>query len=110
VTAIGGSETEVYARLAQDAYQSLLSDELPATLRVGSFNIVQMDRDSGLVNPYVRTDPVKLPRALLDVLGYFDGRPTGKALRAIRDEKGLKLHPALVRQLVDFEILVPCLP
>jgi hypothetical protein len=43
----------------------------------------------------------------LDLLPYFDGPPTKEVLRRIQKERGLRLQKALVRKLVDFEILIP---
>jgi len=54
-------------------------------------------------NPY---DPLELPRLLVDVLPYFDGRPTAETLRRIRAERGINVQPDLVRRLVDFRVLI----
>jgi hypothetical protein len=42
---------------------------------------------------------------LLELLPYFDGRPTKDVLAAIEDERGVSLDPALVRKMVDFGLL-----
>jgi hypothetical protein len=42
----------------------------------------------------------------MDLLHYFDGRPTESALAAIAGERGVRLDPALIRKLVDFKLLV----
>jgi hypothetical protein len=43
----------------------------------------------------------------MELLPYFDGRPTEDVLAAIADERGIRLEPDLVRKLVDFMLLVP---
>jgi hypothetical protein len=46
-----------------------------------------------------------VPAEVLELLAYFDGRPTSEALAAICKEKGICLDAALVRKMVDFELL-----
>ncbi len=45
---VGGSEVQLFARLACDAYRKLTSDELPARLKVGAFQIVRIIVQSDL--------------------------------------------------------------
>jgi hypothetical protein len=108
VAAIGGPEIGIFASLVQEAYQALLSRELPTSLRVAPLAIDRTEPGRVLVTSYRASDPLELPRALFEVLHYFDGRPTDEVLRAVRVEKGLGLNEGLVRKLPDFEILVPC--
>jgi hypothetical protein len=42
----------------------------------------------------------------IEVLPYFDGRPTRDALAMIENERGVHLEPALVQKMVDFDVLV----
>jgi hypothetical protein len=105
--AIGGPEARAYARLTQDAYGRLISDEVPSTLNVGPFHIVQIENAMTRVNTYNAYDPLDVPQAVMELLHYFDGRPTESALAAIATERGVGLDRALVRKLVDFKLLVP---
>jgi hypothetical protein len=107
ITAIGGPEISLYSRLVQDGHRELLDRGLPPSLRVGSFRVEKVSPESARVSGYSGTESLELPRALLDVLPFFDGRPTEEALSAIRVERNIKVHLGLVRKLVDFEILVP---
>jgi hypothetical protein len=107
VSAIGGPEISLYSKLVQDAHRQLRARELPPALQVGSFQVLKMGPESGCVSAYSTQDPLELPRALLDALPAFDGRPIQDALDAIEAEKNIKIHPGLVRKLVDFQILVP---
>ena len=47
-----------------------------------------------------------MPSLLQSVLHCFDGRPTDEAFEVIAEERGIKLDDALVRQLLDFGILI----
>jgi hypothetical protein len=41
----------------------------------------------------------------MELLPYFDGRPTKDVLEAIAAERGIALDPALVRKMADFALL-----
>ena len=107
VLALCGPAVRLHARLTGNAYQQLVSTELPPALRVGSFHCARFGAETVVVNSYNSCDPVELPRALVEVLPFFDGRPTKRVLASIRAERGLILDRDLVRKLVDFKILVP---
>lgn len=63
------------------------------------------EADMVRLTSYMTTDPLMVPKALSDVLHYFDGRSTRSALEAISAE-GLDVDRAAVRRLVDFEVLI----
>jgi hypothetical protein len=108
VLALGGPQVRASARLAQDAYRKLVTHDMPTALKVGSFQILNLTVENGCVSAYAGSEFLELPRELLDVLGYFDGRPTTDALHDILMDKGLDIEPELVRKLADFGILIPC--
>jgi hypothetical protein len=107
ITAIGGPEISLYSQLVQDAHGRLLTRTLPPALQVGSFRVIKVGPESAHVSAYSTHDSLELPRALLEALPSFDGRPTQDALSVIEVERNIKIHPGLVRKLVDFQILVP---
>ena len=107
VLARGGPTVGIYARLTSEAYRQLMSADLPVALKVGSFHSVRFGADTQVISSYSGSDPIELPKSLLGVLHYFDGRPTKQALAAISAERSIKINHALVRKLVDFKILVP---
>jgi hypothetical protein len=107
VLAIAGPDVHVFARLSTEAYRRLTSEDIPARLKVGAVNVMRMDRKSCQVWAHNGADPLELSRALMDLLPYFDGRPTTEALQAIEAAEGARIDPALVRRLVDFGILIP---
>lgn len=106
VLARSGPTVGIYARLTSVAYRQLTSAQLPPALEVGSFRSVRLNADTQVVSSYSGYDPIELPKSLLEVLHYFDGRPTRQALAAISAERSIKINHALVRKLVNFKILV----
>ena len=58
------------------------------------------------MSSYSDYDPLELPSAVMELLPFFDGRPTAEALAEIEAERGVRLEPALVRKLIDFQVLV----
>jgi len=94
-----------WSPLTQEAFSNLLSTDLPPVLLVHAFKAVYTGPGYSYISAYNSFDPVKLPKTLLDVLHYFDGRPTGGVLRSIEAEKNLQLNRSLLRKLVDFGIL-----
>ncbi len=107
VLEIGGAELQTIAQLAQEAYRVVMSEELPGKLQTGAFQIIQAGGDTNLIETYSSYDPIIMPKQLIEVLNYFDGRPTEEAVQAIYDEKDINLTPALVRKLTDFQVLLP---
>ncbi len=105
VRALCGPEVGVYVRLTQEAYRALHSQMIPPALRVRRFEVVDSRPEASTLASYSRFDPLKVPRPLLRVLPYFDGRPTDEAVQCIAAEQGIQLDPPLMRKLVDFEIL-----
>ena len=106
VSRIGGASVDAFARVVVDAHRRRGDDGLPARLAVGAFQTIAVGRERVRVMTYNPYDPLELPRLLVDVLPYFDGRPTAETLRRIRAERGINVQPDLVRRLVDFRVLI----
>ena len=106
VARIGGASVEALARVTVDSYHRHGDEGLPPRLVVGAFQTVATGRARVRVVTYSAFDPLELPRLLVDVLPYFDGRPTSQALGQIRAQRGINVQPDLVRRLVDFGVLV----
>ena len=92
--------------MTRKAYDRLISESLPARIGAAPFEVLNMGRENVLLKSYSEYDPIDVPLALLDVLGYFDGRPTEVILDSILAERGVSLEPALIRKMVDFGLLV----
>jgi len=107
VARIGGPEVAVRARLTRDAFETMTSERIPERLEAGSFHIVASGTRAVRVVSYSGSDPLDLDPAVLEILPYFDGRPTREALRAVEKDLNVSVEDDLVRRLVDFEILAP---
>ncbi len=108
VTRIGGATVRVWAEVAREAHKRLLSDETPGALAAGPVQLIQLRSDRARLVTYSPFDPFEVPRALLDAMRLFDGRPTAEALRAIAAELRLEIEEGVVRRLADFDVLVEC--
>jgi hypothetical protein len=106
VVRIGGAGVDAFAHVVVDAHRRHGDDGLPVRLAVGAFQTIAVGRERVRVMTYNPYDPLELPRLLVDVLPYFDGRPTAETLRRIRAERGINVQPDLVRRLVDFRVLI----
>ena len=102
-----GPEARAFASLTLDAYNNLISDQVPGTLKAGSVHLVQLRHDMTRVSAYSIYDPIDIPRIVMESLHYFDGRPVPDAVGAIAAEKGVVLDQSLVLKMVDFGVLVP---
>jgi hypothetical protein len=105
VLALGGSELSTCVTLARHAHAALLSDAVPQRARQRGLRVIYGSTPSARVATYSEIDPLDVPKRLLDVLHYFDGRSTDDALRAIDEERGLRIAPGVVRKLCDFGVL-----
>jgi len=103
---ICGPELQIHTRLLQETYQKLVSEELPQRLKVGSFQLSSMEQGAFAVATYSGYDTMRLSKSVISVLPYFDGRPVAEVLDEIVEKEKLRVSPALLRKLVDFEMLV----
>ena len=110
VLAISGPGVQVYARLTKQAYHRLMSSDLPPALKVGSMQLVRIQHGLTRINTYSSYDPLDVPQVVMEVLPYFDGRPTNAALSSIEEERGVRLDLDLVRKMADFGLLIPAAP
>jgi hypothetical protein len=107
---IGGVEAALRLRVARKAFGALLSADLPRAVRPGNFRIQPLGNDQVQIVSYSENAPLALPSVVLNLLPYFEGRTVDEALKAIDEQEQVVLEPALVRKLLDFEILVAVEP
>ena len=69
--------------------------------------ISQIGKEKTRVETYSEFDPIDVTNLVMDLLQYFDGRPTEEVLGEIADKRDLRLGHSLVQKLVDFDLLVP---
>jgi hypothetical protein len=107
VLALGGAQAVALGRMARSRLDELRAPELPpGPFRLGTFEVVRSDRAAARVCTYSSYDPLDVPSRLLAALLRFDGRPTEQVVREIAERDGLAIPDALLRTLVDFELLV----
>ena len=107
VLTVSSPEARAYARLTKQAYSILTSDEIPLRLKVGAMKLSQIGHEKTRVETYSGFDPIDVTNVVMDLLQYFDGRPTEEVLGEIAEKRELRLNHSLVRKMVDFDLLVP---
>jgi len=107
VLTVSSPEARAYARLTKQAYSRLTSDEIPSRLKVGAMKLSQIGHEKTRVETYSGFDPIDVTNVVMDLLQYFDGRPTEEVLGEIAEKRELRLNHSLVRKMVDFDLLVP---
>lgn len=107
VLEIGGAEVEIFAKLLRADWAATRSEALPAAARAGPYRVVQSSPGSSRIVGYSDFDPIDVPSELLDLLGFFDGRPLREVLAEIEKERGVVLEEDLLRKLLDFQVLLP---
>ena len=68
---------------------------------------MQIGYEKTRVETYNAFDPIDVSNVVMELLQYFDGRPTEEVLDAIAGKKNLRLNCSLIRKMVDFGLLVP---
>lgn len=104
VQAIGGPSVAAAAADLLSAHAAL-RDGVPASLELGTIRVSHRGAQTSRLVTYLDTDALEVQNDLLDLLHRFDGRPTGEVLAELR-AAGVDVSPALLRLLVDFELLV----
>jgi hypothetical protein len=107
VLALAGPEVQTVLTFTRDAYQALLSEDVPPSLRVGAMRLVGLGPRNGQFWSYSNLDGMEMPLRVIEMLHVFDGRPTHEAIHEVYMETGVDLDEGVVRQLADFEVLVP---
>ena len=107
VISICGPQSRALAQLTQQAWRRLVSEDIPPTVETGEIKLVRIRNATARVVTYSGYDPLDVPADLMELLYYFDGRPTEDALTAIAEERGFRIEPDLLRKLFDFGLLVP---
>ena len=106
VVSIAGPDVRLHAHLTREAYKALMATEVPDRLVAAPLRVTPMGEQTGRIVTYRPYDPLAVSQTVLDLLPFFDGRPTKEVLRRIQKERGVRLGKGLVRKLADFEILV----
>ena len=105
VIAACGPAVRLIARSVHDSYARMLSTDIPGALRAEPYRVIGSGAGKVQLRGYSSSDTVEIPVKLLEVLHYFDGRPTREALAAIQAEQKLHIQDGLLRRLVDYGFL-----
>lgn len=105
VVELSGARVVARAQLVREAHDRLENQVVPPMLTANDISIRCQRDDRIWITTYSRTDPLILPRDLLAVLPYFDGRSTIKIAAELKEELGIELDRELLRLLVDFDVL-----
>lgn len=100
---IGGADLELRASLVQHA-QNELSRSVEGSLHAEPTTLVQVQKDAYVLQTYSPYDLQEVPKALVDVLSLFDGRPTDEVV-AEAAERGITIDPQTLRGMVDIGLL-----
>jgi hypothetical protein len=107
VRRLAGPGLELARRDTLRAYEELTSEELPGAVRVGSYSVHATLGERVRISGYSGMQPLEVPRLLLELLPALAGRPLREALATVERDRGVRIRPALVRKLLDHEILRP---
>ena len=110
VQEVCGPEVRALSVVTREAFDRLTAMQAPARLNAGPYTVLRTSEASVRVFAYSPTDPLEIPRPVMEVLHHFDGRPTEEVLAEINARKGIHLDAGLVRKLADFQILVAAKP
>src|SRR5262249_49099132 len=99
VESIASPEVRARGRIVRRAFASLISPEVPERVRAASFQTIASSREGVQVVGYSGSDPLELTPEVLEILPYFDGRPTMQVLKSIRKELGIEVERDLVQKL-----------
>jgi len=80
--------------------------DLPRAVRPGNFRVQPLGEGQVQIVSYSEYAPLLLPAVVLNLLPYFEGRTVEEARQAIDEQEQTEIELALVRKLLDFEILV----
>jgi hypothetical protein len=106
VARIGGPEVGLMGKILLNAHEAIYSEWTPETLKPGPHELIQILPTRVRVKTYNAGDLLELEPKLLDALSYFDGRPVKQVLAQLKKERDIEIDPAMLRKLVDFQILV----
>ncbi len=105
ICSLCGPELSILLQLTQEAYHALVAETIPPRLQVRALREILLEQNACQVVTYRTTDPLRLPAALVAALPSFDGRPLEQVRQTLASEAQVTLDDALLRKLVDFEVL-----
>jgi Fe-S-cluster containining protein len=105
VRGVCGPRLGMLSGVVKDAYDALVSKDLPIALRVAKLTLLPDGPTTSSVSTYRALDTLSLDNDLIQVLRYFDGRPHAAVVAEIEEKEDLSLDEPLLRLLLDYDIL-----
>jgi hypothetical protein len=105
VLTLAGPEARAMAAAVNVGAESLVGEELPARMTLGSARVVGLEPDAVRLQGYSHLDPLRVPRALFEQLHHFNGRLTPDALRDATRDAGEAVPAGAVAMLWEWDIL-----
>jgi len=106
VLGLGGARLALALERVRRAHDDLVKPKRPRALTNDPNLTLQLSgHDAVSLITYRSFDPIEAPKAILDVLPFFDGRPVPTVLRDVRRRTGLQVDATTLRQLIDFGVL-----
>jgi hypothetical protein len=81
---------------------------MPELLKINyQFRYEEIAEGLSRVWGYSKYNPIDVPTNIVQVLVYFDGRPTSEVLNQIKDETAITIDNDVLQKLSDYDILLP---
>lgn len=80
------------------------TDDLPEALTYRGIGVLEDMGNRVRIETYTTLDSLVIPTPVFHSLIRFDGRPVAEVLAELRED-GVEVEPALLRRLVDFDVL-----
>lgn len=106
VATLCGAEVQIRAQIVKAAHRKLIAKDVPTRLQTGSYQVVSTSENYVRVVTYSPYDPLDIPKQVIDVLPYFDGRPLAEALDIVTRQKSRPFNSKVLQTLLDFGVLI----
>ncbi len=103
---IAGPELGLLAKMTQRALAKFHDEAIGPHLQRASFDSVGVGLTDVRVRAYSTLDTVDFPMQVIAALQLFDGRPVAEVLPDAEQRFGTTIDSSLLRELVDFGLLV----
>jgi hypothetical protein len=105
VVQICGVQVNLLSGEVNVRYESLMSSEAPGRVRAGAVKIQRAGAERVTLQGDPPDEDFEVPAVLVQLLPYFDGRPTAEILEEIKANHGIDIDLGLIRRLCDFGAL-----
>jgi Fe-S-cluster containining protein len=108
VLKIGGNHLESSVSEFKNQFRAVQLKVMPELLKINyQFRYEEIAEGLSRVWGYSKYNPIDVPTNIVQVLVYFDGRPTSEVLNQIKDETAITIDNDVLQKLSDYDILLP---